>query len=435
MARVLNSSLSYLGVEAKTPPDLTILDRAPLTKDYKQFDLGDIWLEKNSVNVWMLTGKQLNAAVWTDISSSGNDTFTSVTITSGNLTLQHGSINVTLGNITISAGDLILPTIVSSTLRTDSSGKVIGLADPSAPTAGEGTVYHSNDAGVAKWGNITSTGTTVTISTTATGINLEAAGGTAAGTFTADDGNAASPSGAGNIILKGGTSISTKSIVANTVTFDLDDSITVTTLNATTVAATTVNSTTVNATTFDTNVAAAGLTLAGNTLAADGSDTDVNIDLTPQAAGVVKITTLGVGAVLSSATGALSSSPGTIDYALISNGGSAVPSWQPINDYAFDINLQTGTIYTLILTDRGKEIQLNNASAIALTIPTNASVNFPVGTQVLLVQYGAGTVTVSPAGGVTLNSISSKTSLYEQYSGAALVQQALDEWILIGDIR
>lgn len=45
--------------------------------------------------------------------------------------------------------------------------------------------------------------------------------------------------------------------------------------------------TTMYATTFDTNVAAAGVTLSGTTLAADGSDTDINITLTPKGTGRV----------------------------------------------------------------------------------------------------------------------------------------------------
>jgi hypothetical protein len=50
---------------------------------------------------------------------------------------------------------------------------------------------------------------------------------------------------------------------------------------------TTLTATTVNATTFDTNVAAAGVTLAGTTLAADGSDTNIDITLTPKGTGAV----------------------------------------------------------------------------------------------------------------------------------------------------
>lgn len=45
--------------------------------------------------------------------------------------------------------------------------------------------------------------------------------------------------------------------------------------------------TTVNSTTFDTNVAAAKVTLSGTTLAADGSDTNVDVNITPKGTGEV----------------------------------------------------------------------------------------------------------------------------------------------------
>jgi hypothetical protein len=47
--------------------------------------------------------------------------------------------------------------------------------------------------------------------------------------------------------------------------------------------------TTANATTFDTNVAAAGVTLSGTTLAADGTDTDITIQINPKGGGGVGI--------------------------------------------------------------------------------------------------------------------------------------------------
>ncbi len=66
------------------------------------------------------------------------------------------------------------------------------------------------------------------------------------------------------------------------------------------------------------------------------------------------------------------------------------------------LNNQTGTTYTLALTDGGKNVTLNNASAVTLTVPTFASIAFPTGTMVGLVNKGAGTVTVGGAG-VTIN--------------------------------
>lgn len=53
------------------------------------------------------------------------------------------------------------------------------------------------------------------------------------------------------------------------------------------IAATTITATTVRATTFDTNVAAAGVTLVGTTLSADGTDVNIDINLTPKGTGAV----------------------------------------------------------------------------------------------------------------------------------------------------
>ena len=97
-------------------------------------------------------------------------------------------------------------------------------------------------------------------------------------------------------------------------------------------------------------------------------------------------------------------------------------------------NAQTGTTYTLVLSDAGKMITLANASAITLTIPTNASVAFPVNTRIDLLQFGAGQVTVAAAGGVTLVASSSKFKLNGQYSAGSLWQQATNVWVLMGDI-
>lgn len=95
-------------------------------------------------------------------------------------------------------------------------------------------------------------------------------------------------------------------------------------------------------------------------------------------------------------------------------------------------NAQVGTAYTLALADVGRMVTLNNAAAITLTIPTNATVAFPVGTRIDILQYGAGQVTVG--GSVTIRSAGSKLKLAGQYSGATLWKRATNEWALIGDI-
>lgn len=97
-------------------------------------------------------------------------------------------------------------------------------------------------------------------------------------------------------------------------------------------------------------------------------------------------------------------------------------------------NAQTGTTYTLVLADADKLVELSNASAITLTIPTNSTAAFPIGTKINILQTGAGQVTVSPAATVTMNSASSKTKLTGQWSAATLIKRATNTWVLIGDI-
>ena len=94
------------------------------------------------------------------------------------------------------------------------------------------------------------------------------------------------------------------------------------------------------------------------------------------------------------------------------------------------INAQVGTAYTLVLTDVGKLITLNNASAISLAVPTNATVAFPIGTQIQLAQLGAGRVTVSGTGVVGTPSLLFRA----QYSAASLIKYGTDNWLLVGDL-
>lgn len=97
------------------------------------------------------------------------------------------------------------------------------------------------------------------------------------------------------------------------------------------------------------------------------------------------------------------------------------------------INAQTGTSYTLVSSDAGDVVEINNASAITLTVPTNASAPIPVGTQITILQTGAGQITVSGAVGVTLNSTPGN-KLRAQWSSATLLKRATDTWVLIGDL-
>jgi hypothetical protein len=96
------------------------------------------------------------------------------------------------------------------------------------------------------------------------------------------------------------------------------------------------------------------------------------------------------------------------------------------------INAQTGTTYTPVLADNGKLVTLSNASAITLTVPTNASVAYATGAQINIQAIGAGQVTVVGDTGVTVNGTG--TALRAQWSAATLVKLGTDSWTLIGDL-
>jgi hypothetical protein len=101
------------------------------------------------------------------------------------------------------------------------------------------------------------------------------------------------------------------------------------------------------------------------------------------------------------------------------------------------INAQTGTTYTTVLVDNGKLTTLTNASAIAVTIPPNSSVAYPVGAQINMAQLGAGQVTVSGGSGVTIVSTGATSTAPKarvQYSTLTAVQTSTDNWLVMGDI-
>lgn len=96
-------------------------------------------------------------------------------------------------------------------------------------------------------------------------------------------------------------------------------------------------------------------------------------------------------------------------------------------------NTQTDS-YTLVLTDAGKMITMNKATANNLTVPPNSSVAFPTNSRIDIIQYGAGQTTIVAGSGVTIRSSGAKLKLTGQYSGASLWKKGTDEWILVGDI-
>lgn len=457
-----------------------------------------------------------------DITSSAGD----IEATLGNFLAPAGQLSVGLtvnavGNITSSTGDIVatlgagsfatsvtagndlhvlaggadivgtveFSDLTAGTMRTDAAGVISALADGT-----DGMVLISSTAGTPIWATLTA-GANIGIVEAANSITISATGVVTS--------------------VAGGTNINLTGTAAAPVV-NLDDAITLTT---------------VNAVTFETSVAAAYLSLSGTSLIADGTDANIDINITAKGTGQViiddlqltadlavqyggtgvstltqygvlvgnaatDIQVLAVGAtnqVLLGNTGA-NPSWGAVDLTTditgtlpVGNGGTGAATFTdhgiligsaagaitalaeatngqlPIGSTGADptlatitegtniditnaagsitvettkteLDVQTGTTYTLVLGDRGKTVTLNNAAAITLTVPPNASVAFATGTVISLAQLGAGQVTVAAGAAVTIRSEGSKLKLSAQYTMAALTKIASDEWILAGSL-
>ena len=137
-------------------------------------------------------------------------------------------------------------------------------------------------------------------------------------------------------------------------------------------------------------------------------------------------------AAASVGTAALSSGAAANGTVLTANGSGAA-SFAAIAAPSLTVaqNAQTAS-YTLVLTDQDKLVEMNAATALNITVPPNSSVAFPTGSQVHVLQVGAGQVTVVAGTGVTVNS-SDGLKLRTQWSPATLIKRATNTWVLMGD--
>lgn len=99
------------------------------------------------------------------------------------------------------------------------------------------------------------------------------------------------------------------------------------------------------------------------------------------------------------------------------------------------LTTETGN-YTLEITDAQGYVRMNLAGANTLTVPPNSAVAFPVGTQVVARQVGAGQTTITAGSGVTIHEPGGFTlALRAQHSTVTLIKVAANEWDLLGDLE
>jgi hypothetical protein len=111
-----------------------------------------------------------------------------------------------------------------------------------------------------------------------------------------------------------------------------------------------------------------------------------------------------------------------------------------INDPKLNLTIDAETAsYTAVLANNGQLVTMSVGSANTFSIPTNASVAFPIGTQINVIQIGAGQTTIQAvtSGTTTISSTGATATapkLRAQFSSATCIKANTDLWYVVGDI-
>ena len=105
----------------------------------------------------------------------------------------------------------------------------------------------------------------------------------------------------------------------------------------------------------------------------------------------------------------------------------------------FDVKADQTADYTIVLADSYQVlIPMNKATAVNLSIPTNASAAIPVGSVITVLNKGAGAVTIKAVTSGTTTVLSAGAVAAQptlaQYKSCALLKVSSDVWYVVGAI-
>jgi hypothetical protein len=164
----------------------------------------------------------------------------------------------------------------------------------------------------------------------------------------------------------------------------------------------------------------------------------------PVANGGTGITSLGTGVATflgtpSSANLATAVTDETGSGALVF-GTSPTLGTPTLNDPKINLTIDPETAsYTAVLANNGQVVTMSVGSANTFSIPTNASVAFPIGTQINVLQIGTGQTTIQAVTSGTTTVLSTggtaaQPKLRVRYSAATCLKAGTDLWYVFGDI-
>lgn len=90
------------------------------------------------------------------------------------------------------------------------------------------------------------------------------------------------------------------------------------------------------------------------------------------------------------------------------------------------------TDYTLVLADANTAITFDGTFNVL--VPDEATVYFPIGTQIIVINRGTGTLSFDPVSAATINSAGSVYDISAEYGIASLIKTGADEWYLAGNL-
>lgn len=202
MAKRLTSRnpLAYIGVEPLTPANTTQSKRNPTIDDFKNFEIGDVWVNTEIDEIWMLSSKTSTSGTWIQVGDSGGVGASQFATDAGTAAALGDTINIVGGSLINT--DALTPNTVTISLDNGTDGQIIIGATAGSPA----------------YGNLTSTGGTINISEGPNTLNIEADTTGFAENYPTDSGTAQPMGGDLNII--GGGNLNTEG-AGNTVTVNI----------------------------------------------------------------------------------------------------------------------------------------------------------------------------------------------------------------------
>jgi hypothetical protein len=105
----------------------------------------------------------------------------------------------------------------------------------------------------------------------------------------------------------------------------------------------------------------------------------------------------------------------------------------------FTVGTANTADYTAVSADQYQVLEvMNKATAISFNLPTNASVAFPIGTVITVLNIGVGVCTIKAVTSGTTTVLSAGATAAQptlgQYKSAACIKTGTDTWYVVGAV-